>query len=305
MADIAPEIACIDTLIADRPGVTAAFLVRGDQPALIDTGPQTCAETVRAALASEGIGPGDLAWIVLTHIHLDHCGASGDLARAFPNATVVVHERGARHLIDPSRLVPASHAVYGVRSSIYGGLTPIAAERIVVAPDGFRVQVGNGRYLEMLTTPGHAKHHMSVVADWCNTVIAGDAVGIRMLGGGLYPALPPADVDIAAARASVALLAERRPDCVAVSHFGVVGDDPAATLALADEQLRRSGEAAVRGWLRNKRDGVAEEIARDISVEAAVASDDALAAWRWFTWDTANTEGLSLWAERETAPAST
>lgn len=304
MADIAPDIACIDTLIADRVGVTAAYLARGTQPALIDTGPQTCAETVRRALADEGIGPDDLAWIVLTHIHLDHCGASGDLARAFPKATVVVHERGVRHLIDPSRLVPASHEVYGALSPIYGGLTPIAAERIVIAPDGHQVPIGPGQTLTMRATPGHAKHHMSVIAEWCDTIIAGDAVGIRMLGGGLYPALPPADVDIAAGRASLRRLAERRPSCLAVSHFGPVDADPTATLALADEQLEKSGEAARRGWNLSGRGGVAEEIDATVPVEVAVANEEAIAVWRWFTWDTANIDGLALWAEREAAAPS-
>ena len=111
--EVAPGIAMVDTLLGGMEGVTSAYLVSGDRPALVDAGARTTAQTVRDALAAAGLGPADLAWIVLTHVHLDHCGATGILAEAFPGARVVVHRRGARHLSEPGRLVAGSAAVYG------------------------------------------------------------------------------------------------------------------------------------------------------------------------------------------------
>src|SRR5205807_258546 len=103
----------VDTLLGGWERVTAGFLVEGTQPALVETGARTSVGTVQRALATAGLGPADLRWLVLTHIHLDHAGGVGDLARAFPAATVVVHERGARHLLDPTRLVDSAARVYG------------------------------------------------------------------------------------------------------------------------------------------------------------------------------------------------
>ena len=104
MEEIAPGVRMIDTLLAGWTGVTAAYLVTGDDPALVDTGARTSAQAVRDALAAAGIGRDDLRWIVLTHVHLDHCGATGILAHAYPRARVVVHVRGARHLAEPCLL---------------------------------------------------------------------------------------------------------------------------------------------------------------------------------------------------------
>ena len=180
MHEVAPGITMIDTLLAGWPGVTAAYLVEGHRPAIVDPGARTSAPALRAALDARGLGPRDLAWIVLTHVHLDHCGSTGILAQAFPRARVVVHERGARHLAEPGRLVAGSAAVYGRRWSLYGLLDRTPEERIVAAADGHRVDVGAGRSLVMLATPGHARHHMSVLDEATGTVMAGDAVGVRM-----------------------------------------------------------------------------------------------------------------------------
>ncbi len=145
MHEVAPGIHLIDTLLGGRPGVMSAYLVTGDRPALVDPGARTCAPVVREALAAAGLGPSDLAWIVPTHVHLDHCGATGILAAAFPDATVVVGRRGARHLAEPGRLLAGSAPVYGSRWSIYGGLDPTPPERIQAAEHGHRIEVGPGR----------------------------------------------------------------------------------------------------------------------------------------------------------------
>ncbi len=287
----------VNTLLGGMEGVTAAYLVSGDEPALVDTGARTSVQAVRDALAAAGVGAGDLAWIVLTHVHLDHCGATGILARAFPRARVVVHRRGARHLSEPERLVAGSAAVYGPHWSLYGGLDPTPADRITAVEGGHRVPIGPGRDLVMHETLGHARHHMSVLDEASGTVLAGDAVGVRFPGGGLYPALPPPDVDLDAGDRSLAFLATLAPARLCPAHFGPV-PDPQETLALAREQLARAGEAtraAVAAGGGTAR--IAAELDRLLPLEPAVRDPAVVARWRHLGWAEANVAGLAGWAE--------
>jgi glyoxylase-like metal-dependent hydrolase (beta-lactamase superfamily II) len=304
MTDIATGVRMIDTRLGGRPGLTSAYLIAGTRPAIVDPGPETSASLLIGALHDAGIGPEDLAWIVLTHIHLDHCGGTGALAAAFPRARVVVHERGARHLADPARLVAASHEVYGRTAPLHGGLTATPAERIDIAPDGWRVDVGSGVSLEMVATPGHARHHMSVIHEPTGTLIAGDAAGTQMGEGQLYLAVPPSDVDIAAGRQSLARLADRRPTLITLSHFGPT-DDPGATLEAADDGLDRLGHAALDGYRQGGRAGIAAAIEHQIPLSDTIGDPDVVALWEWLSWDVNNILGLEIWAERQTAAGET
>src|SRR4029453_14380219 len=120
----------IDTWMGGSSEITAGFLLSGEGPALIGTGPAKAAGAIATGVADAGLDPADLAWIVVTHIHLDHAGGVGDLVRTFPNATVVVHPAGARHLADPERLLASSARVYGaLMETVYGGVTPVARGR--------------------------------------------------------------------------------------------------------------------------------------------------------------------------------
>lgn len=297
MEEVAPGITMIDTRLAGWSGVTAAFLVGGPRPALVDPGARTSAPVVREALAAAGLGARDLAWIVLTHVHLDHCGSTGILAAAFPEATVVVHERGARHIAEPARLVAGSAAVYGSRWSLYGGLDRTPAERITAAGDDHRIDLGGGRSLRMLATPGHARHHMSVLDEGTGTVLAGDAVGVRMPGAGLYPALPPPEVDLAAGDASLARLEDVRPTALCLAHFGPV-PDPAAELA---EARRQGALLAEAGRANPRREDLAAAVEAGLPLEATVGEPGALERWRGLGWADATVEGIAGWAERERA----
>ncbi|MBJ7454990.1 MAG: MBL fold metallo-hydrolase [Thermoleophilia bacterium] len=295
MHQVAPGIAMIDTLLGGVTGVTAAYLVTGPRPALVDPGARTSAPVVREALAAAGLGPRDLRWIVLTHVHLDHCGATGILAAAFPEATVVVHRRGARHVAEPARLVAASAAVYGQRWSLYGGLDPTPAARIEVAEDDHRVAIGGGRVLRMIGTAGHARHHMSVLDEETGTVIAGDALGVRMEGGGLYPALPPSEIDLDAGDASLARIGSLGPARIVISHFGDAGD-PAAAVDAARGQLVAVREAALASRASGDLEG---EIARRLPLERVVGDAAALARWRRLGWAGANVAGVAGWLASE------
>ena len=234
-----PGVIGIDTHMGGAAEVTAGFLVTGERPALIETGPAKVAGAIARGVAGAGLDPADLAWIVVSHIHLDHAGGVGDLVRTFPNATVVVHPAGARHLVDPTRLLASSARVYGpLLDTVYGGLTPVEAGRIMAATDGEVLDLG-GRRLELLHAPGHAKHHLAVFEPDLGALFAGDGVGVLLPSTGvLRPATPPPDFDRDLAVASLHRFAERRPDHLVLTHFGPI-TPPAERLAEAEEKLRR------------------------------------------------------------------
>ncbi len=260
---IAPGIRQLDTRFGGWDQITAGFLVEGTQPALVETGARTSVETVREALAAAGLGPDDLRWLVLTHIHLDHAGGIGDLAQAFPKATVVVHERGARHLADPTRLIDSAARVYGdMLDTLYGRMQPVPQDRLVAAGDGYRIDVGDGHMLTLVDSPGHAKHHHAVLDEQTGTLLVGDAVGVRLPEVGiLRPAVPPPDFDLEQAVASLRRFSSLRPSQVVLTHYGPVPDPP-ATLEEAEKVLH--------DWV-----GVAEGVMRD-SEDAGI--DDIAAA---------------------------
>jgi glyoxylase-like metal-dependent hydrolase (beta-lactamase superfamily II) len=183
---------------------------------------------------------------VVTHIHLDHAGGVGDLVRTFPNATVVVHPAGARHLVDPERLLASSARVYGpLMDTVYGGLTPVEATRVKAAEDGELIYLG-GRRLELLHAPGHAKHHLAVFEPDLGALFAGDGVGVLLPSTGvLRPATPPPDFDRDLAVASLHRFAERNPAHLVLTHFGPISP-PADRLAEAEDKLLRWCETAER-----------------------------------------------------------
>jgi glyoxylase-like metal-dependent hydrolase (beta-lactamase superfamily II) len=261
---IGPGVVQLDTLLGGWQRVTAGYLVEGPAPVLVETGSQSSVPALLAALGDHGVDAGDLAGVAVTHIHLDHAGGVGDVARAFPKATVYVHGKGARHLADPSRLVASAAMVYGdLLDSLYGRLDPTPPDRIHVLEDGEDIDIGGGRRLTTVDSPGHAKHHLALHDSESGILFAGDAVGVRLPDAGvLRPSTPPPDFDLDQALTSLRRFADRRPSGVALAHYGLV-PDPIETLDEAGETLRRWAEVAEAAW----REG------RDI----ATALDDAFA----------------------------
>jgi len=246
---IADGVHEIDTRFAGWEHVTAGYLLDGDELTLIETGSQTSAPALVAALDELGVDPGDLAHIVVTHIHLDHAGGVGDIARAFPRATVHVHEKGARHLIDPSRLLESSARVFGdLLDELYGRMRPTEASRVHVLTDGEELRLAPDRVLTTVDSPGHAKHHLALHDGRSGLLFVGDAVGVRLPGMGfLRPATPPPDFDLDLALRSIERFAERRPTGLALAHYGLVAE-PTELLAEATETLTRWAEIAVTAW---------------------------------------------------------
>jgi glyoxylase-like metal-dependent hydrolase (beta-lactamase superfamily II) len=258
---IAPRIRQIDTLLGGQDCLTAGFLVEGPRPALVETGARTSTETVRTRLHELGMGPDDLAWIILTHVHLDHAGAVGDLAADFPSATVVVHQKGAPHLADPTRLVDSAGRVYGeLLDSLYGRMLPVDPARILATGDGARIDLGNGHRLTLVESPGHAKHHQAVLDESSGTLLVGDSVGVLIPGApALRPAVPPPDFDLELSVDSLHRYAELRPERVVLTHYGPL-PDAAKGLTEAEEALHRWVELAEQ-VIRDTPDAGVDEIA--------------------------------------------
>ena len=264
--EIAPGVLQIDTLLGGWHQVTAGYLITGAAPVLVETGSQTSVPHLLAALDDLGVAPDDLAGVAVTHIHLDHAGGVGDVAAAFPRAAVYVHERGARHLVDPTKLVSSAAMVYGdLLDSLYGRLTPTDAARVQVLEDGDEVVVSSNRTLTTVDSPGHAKHHLALHDSDSGVLFAGDAVGVRLPDVGvLRPATPPPDFDLDQAITSLRRFADRRPAGIALAHFGLV-PDPGEILDEAQQTLVRWAEVAEAAW-RADRD-IAEALAAEFDAD--------------------------------------
>ena len=232
------EVYQIDTRMAGYRQITAGYLIRADRPCLVETGTAPSAPVVRDALASLGVGPGDLATVVVTHIHLDHAGGVGDIATMFPAAEIVVHQRGARHLADPTRLMNSAREVYGSALEVFfGELKPAPAERIRAVEERGSVDLGGGRSLDSHYSPGHAKHHVGLIDSVSGDLYVGDAAGVFIQETrDLRPASPPPDFDLPVALGSLRLFAALAPTRLLFSHFGPV-DDVAPTLERSAEEL--------------------------------------------------------------------
>ena len=265
----------IDTLLGGWEKVTAGYLIEGPDPVLVETGSQTSVPALLAALESLGVGADDLAGVAVTHIHLDHAGGVGDVARAFPNATVYVHEKGARHLADPTRLVESASRVYGhLLDDLYGRLDPTPASRLHVLADGEEVAVSPSRVLTTVDSPGHAKHHLALHDSQSGILFVGDAVGVRLPDAGLLrPSTPPPDFDLDQAINSMRRFAARRPAGIALAHYGLVPDHE-SILEEAEDTLQRWAAVAERAW----HDG--RDIAEALSESFTLADDDLAPAAR-------------------------
>ena len=224
ITDLGHDVFQIDTRMAGYDGITAGYLIRSDRPCLVETGTAPSAPVVRDALARLGIGARDLSAVVVTHIHLDHAGGAGDIAAMFPAARIAVHQRGARHLADPSRLMAGARQVYGnALERLFGVLAPVPAERIVALDDTGSVDLGGGRRLDSHYSPGHAKHHVGLVDSGSGDLYVGDAAGVYLPEtGDQRPATPPPEFDLEGALASLRKFAALQPTRLLFSHYGPV-----------------------------------------------------------------------------------
>ncbi len=216
--------------------LAALLLETSDGLAIIDPGPTTTLETLIAAVREKAGSENALRHVLMTHIHLDHGGCAGVIAERLPHVIVYVHERGAPHVVDPSRLLASATRLYGDRmQELWGEVRAVPADRLRVLRDNDRLTLGN-RVVNVAYTPGHAIHHVSYLDRATGLAYVGDAVGERFHSGtAIIPTTPPPDIDLESWAVSIQRLREWKPSALVLSHFGAFND--------AEEHLAKHDDA--------------------------------------------------------------
>jgi glyoxylase-like metal-dependent hydrolase (beta-lactamase superfamily II) len=205
--------------------------VENGRAAFVDVATSYSVPRLLAALKDHGLSPADVDYVILTHVHLDHGGGAGALMRRLPTARLVVHPRGARHVIDPTKLIAGASAVFGeeaVRKD-YGEVLPVAADRVIEAPDGFTLELG-GRPLHFIDAPGHARHHVCIWDEASRSWFAGDTFGLAYpelasdKGAFIFPTTTPVQFDPDAMAASIDRMLRKTPRSMLLTHYSRVTD---------------------------------------------------------------------------------
>ncbi len=239
--DLGDGIIAIDTEYV-RPMQDASHLVvDSGRAAFVDTGTNHSVDLLIDALQRSGHEPAQVQYVFLTHVHLDHAGGAGELMRRLPNARAVLHPRGARHMVDPTKLIKGAQAVYGAAhyEKLYGDIRPVPEERIVVADDGQHFDLG-ARTFECLFTEGHARHHYCLADPASGGVFTGDSFGISYrdfdtaAGEFIFPTTTPVHFDPPEAHKAIDRIMALEPKRVYLTHYSEVTDLP----RLADDMHR-------------------------------------------------------------------
>jgi glyoxylase-like metal-dependent hydrolase (beta-lactamase superfamily II) len=296
-----------------RPRFDAAYLiVDSGRAAFVDTGTRHALPRLLAALAAQGLGVDAVDWVIPTHVHLDHAGGVGQLMAELPNARLLVHPRGARHMIDPSALYQGALAVYGQEEMdrSYGQLVGVDAARVDTSHDGMTVPLG-GRLLELIDTPGHALHHHCVWDPVSRGWFTGDTFGLSYreldVAGRpwIFPTSTPVQFQPDALRQSVERLLARQPDCVYLTHFGRLGD----VAALGAQQLQLLDEVVALGHALRRHpdrhralaDGLRGIYRRSLRALGSTLDDDAIDTVLALDIEL-NAQGMGVWLDRPARP---
>ncbi|MDQ7842666.1 MAG: MBL fold metallo-hydrolase [Armatimonadota bacterium] len=218
---LADDLVLIDTGYNSTPEAIGVYLLLGDPPGLVETGPASCADTVLHGVRQAGVDPADLQALAVTHIHLDHAGGAGALARRLPRARVYVHPVGAPHLLDPTRLLASAGRLYGNDLvPLFGETVPVPADRLHILRDGELLAIGRRR-LRAVDTPGHARHHHAYWDEETGDLFSGDIAGVALPGSRYVRApTPPPELDIPAWQASLRRIRQLGPRRLLLTHFG-------------------------------------------------------------------------------------
>jgi glyoxylase-like metal-dependent hydrolase (beta-lactamase superfamily II) len=213
----------VDLLFLGRPHAIATGVISGGGTlALVDPGPTTCLEALEMGLQQSGLRLADVTHLLLTHIHLDHAGATGTIVRKHPQITVLVHERGAPHMAAPEKLIESATRLYGNdMGRLWGEFAAVPEKNLVVLRGGERVDVG-GRTFEVAYTPGHASHHVSYFDAASGVAFVGDTAGVCIDAGYVLPPTPPPDIDLDLWTKSAARIEAWAPQTLFLTHFGPV-----------------------------------------------------------------------------------
>jgi glyoxylase-like metal-dependent hydrolase (beta-lactamase superfamily II) len=220
------RVETIDLGFMGTEEIIASFLLMGEgSAAIVETGPTSCIDDLMRGLKDHGVAPEEVEQVFLTHIHLDHSGASGNLMELLPNAAFYVHEIGYPHLVDPSKLLKSATRLYGDRmEELWGEVRPVSEDRLVKLEGGEEIEAAGG-VVRAHYTPGHAYHHLAFHEPGTGHLFAGDVAGVRLPGQSyVKPPTPPPEVDIDAWKGSIETLREIEPKILCPTHFGSYED---------------------------------------------------------------------------------
>lgn len=240
----------VDLETARIKNFIASYILKGKQTAIVETGPTSSVPNLLFALKELDIKPENVAYLAVSHIHLDHGGGAGTLVKYLPNAKVIVHPRGAPHLVNPEKLWRQSRAVLGKITEIYDSPKPVPAERIIAAADGMTFDVGDDVKLKVIETLGHASHHLSYFEPLTEGIFPGDAAGIYLKEIGVIVPTTPAPFRLDIALTSLDKLVCLKPKVLYYSHFGKA-DKAVDKLQIYVQQLKLWAKTAKQG-LENK-----------------------------------------------------
>lgn len=296
-----------------RPQLAAVHIIIDEgRVAIIDTGNNAAVPRVLAALGALGVAPDAIDWVILTHIHLDHAGGAGSLMCALPSAKLVVHPRGVRHMLDPTRLWEGTAAVYGAERAfeLYGTLVPVDADRVVPATEGMELALG-GRTLRIFDTPGHALHHIAIWDERARAFFTGDTFGVSYrefdVGDRAFavPTTTPTQFDPDAMHASIDRLLAMQPEAMYLTHYSRITD-----VQRIGSDLHRLIDTMVAVARAARGDGVArhveilaglEQVIREEANRQNWAVDEETSLEMLRTDLDLNAQGLGVWLDRERA----
>ncbi|UCV27790.1 MBL fold metallo-hydrolase [Ferribacterium limneticum] len=292
-----------------RPILAAIHMVvENGRVAFIDTGSNDALPNALSALKKIGLDVSAVDYVILTHIHLDHAGGAGSLMRAFPKAKLVVHPRGARHMAEPAKLVAGVTAVYGVEyvQRVYGEILPIAADRIIEAPDGLSLSLA-GRELLCLDTPGHARHHICIDDKKTSGIFTGDMFGLSYreldVEGRqfIFPTTTPTQFEPEAMRESIRRLLSFNPEAMYLTHYSRVPDVQKMGVELLrhlDAVIAMAQQEKDAGELRHERikQAITDYLLAEIRKHGCLLPESELLAI-WETDMELNAQGLEVWLD--------
>jgi len=265
------SLAPLDLRWIGHPQSIASLLLRsGSTNILIDPGPSICLPTLQQQLASRGLRISDLQYLLLTHIHLDHAGATGSLLLENPNLEVYVHERGAPHLVAPENLLKSARRLYGdTMEALFGQFLPVPQANLRILEHGETLSLGDIS-LDILDTPGHASHHVTYFEHSSRTAFVGDTAGICIEGYPfVLPATPPPDIDLPLWHKSLDAIEQLQPRRLFLTHFGF-SEQPAVHIAKYRARLGQWSDTVARLLSSGQEESIAmEEFIRVASEEAA------------------------------------
>lgn len=220
ITEVGKQIYMIDVEVAGLRNFVAAYVLKGESTAIVETGPASSVKNLLHGLKELDVKPEDVSYIAISHVHLDHGGGAGTLVKFLPKAKVIVHQRGAPHLANPEKLWQQSRTVLGGIAEIYGKPEPVSAERIIAASDGMMFDVGDGVGLRVVETLGHASHHLSYYEPSSNGIFTGDAVGIYLNEIDVIVPTTPSPFRLDITLDSLEKLARLNPSFLYYTHFG-------------------------------------------------------------------------------------